>query len=154
MCDHVVTGVELSKRGDDLTVFGVSLSHMSGWRDVQEAGKQIRHRLQWKAAQIVGVDRAWINGKWVMVVMDLGVCTPVALDFPLFSPLCTHGWLNLPTVSTLWCFVGVPGFEPGTSRTRTVRSSRAEPHPVAFPGGKSRRHYTCGICFWQDRLMG
>jgi hypothetical protein len=25
--------------------------------------------------------------------------------------------------------VGVPGFEPGTSRTRTVRSSRAEPHP-------------------------
>ena len=41
--------------------------------------------------------------------------------------------------------VGVPGFEPGTSRTRTVRSSRAEPHPagkaegiipVAFAFGK------------------
>ncbi len=26
--------------------------------------------------------------------------------------------------------VGVGGFEPPTSRSRTVRSSRAEPHPV------------------------
>ena len=55
-----------------LTVFGVSLSHMSGWRDVQEAGKQIRHRLQWKAARVVGVDGAWIKGKGVMVAVDLG----------------------------------------------------------------------------------
>jgi transposase-like protein len=55
-----------------LAVFGVKLSHMSGWRDVQEAGKQIRHRLKWKAARVVGVDGAWINGKGVMVAVDLG----------------------------------------------------------------------------------
>jgi len=55
-----------------LAVFGVKLSHMSGWRDVQGAGKLIRRRLKWKAARVVGVDGAWINGKGVMVVVDLG----------------------------------------------------------------------------------
>jgi transposase-like protein len=55
-----------------LAVFGVNLSHMSGWRDVQEAGRQIRRRLKWKAARVVGVDGAWINGKGVMVAVDLG----------------------------------------------------------------------------------
>lgn len=55
-----------------LAVFGISLSHMSGWRDVQEAGKQIRRRLKWKAARVVGVDGAWINGKGVLVAVDLG----------------------------------------------------------------------------------
>jgi hypothetical protein len=30
----------------------------------------------------------------------------------------------------IYVLVGAPGFEPGTSRTRTVRSSRAEPRPV------------------------
>jgi len=55
-----------------LAVFGVNLSHMSGWRDVQEAGKQIRRRLKWKSARVVGVDGAWINGKGIMVAVDLG----------------------------------------------------------------------------------
>ena len=45
---------------------------MSGWRAVQEAGKQIRRRLKWKPARIVGVDGAWINGKGIMVAVDLG----------------------------------------------------------------------------------
>jgi len=55
-----------------LAVFGVNLSHMSGWRDVQRAGKQIRRRLKWKTARVVGVDGAWISGKGVMVAVDLG----------------------------------------------------------------------------------
>lgn len=55
-----------------LSVFGVNLSHMSGWRDVQEEGKQIRRRLKWKPARVVGVDGAWINGKGIMVAVDLG----------------------------------------------------------------------------------
>ena len=45
-----------------LAVFGVSLSHMSGWRDVQEAGQRIRRRLKWKAARIVG--GGWSLGQW------------------------------------------------------------------------------------------
>lgn len=55
-----------------LAVFGVNLSHMSGWRAVQEAGKRIRHGLKWKAARVVGVDGAWINGRGIMVAVDLG----------------------------------------------------------------------------------
>jgi transposase-like protein len=55
-----------------LSVFGISLSHMSGWRDVQEAGKRIRRRLKWKAARVAGVDGAWINGQGIMVAVDLG----------------------------------------------------------------------------------
>ena len=55
-----------------LSVFGVPLSHMSGWRDVQEAGQRIRRRLKWKPARIVGVDGAWVNGKGLLVAVDLG----------------------------------------------------------------------------------
>jgi len=55
-----------------LAVLGVRLSHMSGWRDVQEEGQQIRRRLQWKAARVVGVDGAWVAGKGIMVAVDMG----------------------------------------------------------------------------------
>jgi len=55
-----------------LSAFGVQLSHMSAWRDLQEAGKTIRRKLQWKSARIVGVDGAWVSGKGIMVAVDMG----------------------------------------------------------------------------------
>ena len=55
-----------------LSVFGISLSHMSGWRDVQQEGKRIRHKLKWKAVRVAGVDGAWMKGKGIMVAVDLG----------------------------------------------------------------------------------
>jgi len=55
-----------------LSVFGVCLSHMSPWRSVQREGKQIRQKLKWKPARVVGVDGAWIAGKGIMVAVDLG----------------------------------------------------------------------------------
>jgi len=55
-----------------LSVFGVSLSHMSSWRDVQEEGERIRHKLKWKAVRVAGVDGAWVNGRGIMVAVDLG----------------------------------------------------------------------------------
>jgi transposase-like protein len=55
-----------------LSVFGLSLSHMSGWRSVQREGKQIRQKLQWRSARVVGVDGAWVAGKGIMVAVDLG----------------------------------------------------------------------------------
>ena len=55
-----------------LSVFGLSLCHMSGWRSVQREGKQIRQKLKWKSARIVGVDGAWVAGKGIMVAVDLG----------------------------------------------------------------------------------
>jgi len=55
-----------------LSVFGVQLSHMSAWRDLQEAGGAIRRKLEWKSARVVGVDGAWVNGKGIMVAVDMG----------------------------------------------------------------------------------
>ncbi len=55
-----------------LTAFGVALSRMSGWRDVQEAGQALRRKLKWKPARLVGVDGAWLDGEGVMVAVDLG----------------------------------------------------------------------------------
>jgi len=55
-----------------LSVFGVSLSHMSGWRDVQAEGERLHRKLKWKPARIVGVDGAWVIGKRIMVAVALG----------------------------------------------------------------------------------
>lgn len=55
-----------------LSVFGVCLSHMSGWRSVQREGRQIRQKLKWKPVRVVGVDGAWVAGKGIMVAVDLG----------------------------------------------------------------------------------
>ena len=62
-----------------LSAFGVSLSRMSGWRDVQAGAEGIRRRTQWKPARVVGVDGAWVNGQGVMVAVDLGDGEPLAI---------------------------------------------------------------------------
>jgi len=62
-----------------LSAFGVSLSHMSGWRDVQQEGKDIRQKLKWKSAHVVGVDGAWLHGKGIMVAVDMGDGTLLSL---------------------------------------------------------------------------
>jgi transposase-like protein len=70
----IMWGLGLSYRGVELilSAFGVRLSHMSGWRDVQEEGKRIRRRMKWKPARVVGIDGAWMKGTGVMVAVDLG----------------------------------------------------------------------------------
>lgn len=70
----IMWGLGLSYRSVELilSAFGVRLSHMSGWRDVQEEGKRMRRRLKWKPARVVGIDGAWMNGTGVMVAVDLG----------------------------------------------------------------------------------
>ena len=64
----------LSHRGVSLilTAFGVLLSHMSSWRDVQAEGEIIQSRIQWKTARIAGIDGAWLNGEGMMVAVDMG----------------------------------------------------------------------------------
>ena len=62
-----------------LSAFGVNLSRMSGWRDVQAGAEEIRRRTQWKPARVVGVDGAWVNGQGVMVAVDLGDGEPLAI---------------------------------------------------------------------------
>ena len=62
-----------------LSAFGVSLSRMSGWRDVQQEAESIRKHMQWKGARVVGIDGAWMNGQGLMVAVDMGDGQPLAI---------------------------------------------------------------------------
>ena len=71
----------LSYRGVEgiLSAFGVSLSRMSSWRDVQAGAEQIRREKRWQPIRVVGVDGAWLNGQGVMVAVDMGNGEPLAI---------------------------------------------------------------------------
>lgn len=71
----------LSYRGIEaiLSVIGVKLSRMSGWRDVQAGAEQIRRKKRWQPSRVVGVDGAWLNGQGVMVAVDMGDGQPLAI---------------------------------------------------------------------------
>jgi hypothetical protein len=65
------------------TAFGVSISRMTAWRDVQEHAQ--KHLAKWKQkeARVVGVDGAYVQG-WkkkqpVLVVVDLGTGQPITV---------------------------------------------------------------------------
>lgn len=62
-----------------LSAFGICLSHMSGWRSVQAAGRAIQRKMRWKPARIVGVDGMWLNKRGIMVAVDLGEGSLLAL---------------------------------------------------------------------------
>lgn len=55
-----------------LSVFGVRLSRMTSWRDVQAGAEQLRRERRWQPARVVGVDGAWLGGEGVMVAVDMG----------------------------------------------------------------------------------
>jgi transposase-like protein len=62
-----------------LSAFGVSLSRMSSWRDVQAQAEQIRRENRWKQVRVVGVDGGWLRGKGIMVAVDMGNGEPLAI---------------------------------------------------------------------------
>jgi len=71
----------LSHRGVEaiLSAFGVRLSRMTSWRDVQDRADRIRREKRWQPARVVGVDGAWLRGEGVMVAVDLGDGQPLAI---------------------------------------------------------------------------
>lgn len=71
----------LSHRGVEaiLSAFGVRLSRMTSWRDVQAGAEKVRRGKKWKPARVVGIDGAWLNGKGVMVAVDMGDGQPLAI---------------------------------------------------------------------------
>lgn len=71
----------LSHRGVEaiLSAFGVRLSRMTSWRDVQAGAETIRKGKQWKPSRVVGIDGAWVNGQGVMVAVDMGDGQPLAI---------------------------------------------------------------------------
>lgn len=52
---------------------------MTSWRDVQAGAEKLRKEKCWQPARVVGVDGAWLEGKGVMVAVDMGNREPLAI---------------------------------------------------------------------------
>ena len=88
-------GLSYRKAEAILSAFGVSLSRMSSWRDVQAGAEQIRRRKTWKPTRVVGIDGAWVNGQGVMVAVDMGDGQPLAIGAVDEKDMASvMGWLK------------------------------------------------------------
>ena len=80
-----VLGLSLRHTCTVLAAFGVSLSHMSVWRDLQEQADLQRQRRCWLSTRVLGVDGAYVRCKGktqpVLVVVDLGRGEPVEIGY-------------------------------------------------------------------------
>ena len=65
--------------------FGISLSHMSVWRDIQEQALMQRKRRQWQKVRVLGIDGAyplgWGEKQPVLIAVDMGTGQPVELGY-------------------------------------------------------------------------
>lgn len=66
-----------------LSAFGLKLSHMSVWQDVQEQANLLGKRRQWQGVRVLGVEGAYplLQGKKrpELIAVDLGNGRPVAI---------------------------------------------------------------------------
>lgn len=65
--------------------FGVCISRMSGWRDVQQRARQLLAKWKGKKVRVIGVDGAYVRG-WgktlpVLVVIDIGSGQPITVGY-------------------------------------------------------------------------
>jgi len=86
-------------------VFGVSLSRMSAWRDVQERAEQLRRQRKWQPVRVLGVDGAMVRGlgkeQKVLIAVDLGTGQPVKIGYvDEHDPRAVRRWLE-PLVKQL-----------------------------------------------------
>ena len=78
-----VLGMSLRGACLALSVFGIRLSHMTVWRDIQAQANRLRNRRRWQAVRVLGLDGAYplIRGKKkpVLIAVDLGSGQPMAI---------------------------------------------------------------------------
>lgn len=78
-----VLGMSLRGTCTALAAFGVKLSHMTVWRDLQEQADLLQKRRQWQGVRVLGLDGAyplgWGKKQPVLVAVDMGTGQPVAL---------------------------------------------------------------------------
>lgn len=86
-------------------VFGVTLSRMTGWRDVQIWAEQLRKQRKWQKVRVLGIDGAYVLG-WgkkqkVLIAVDLGTGQPVQIGYvDEHDPQAVRRWLE-PLVKRL-----------------------------------------------------
>lgn len=100
-----VLGLSLRGVCMTLTAFGVRLSHMTVWRDLQEQADLLEKHCHWKPVRVLGVDGAYplIKGKKrpVLIAVDLGDGKPVAIGrVDESNPSSVRRWLE-PLVQRL-----------------------------------------------------
>ena len=100
-----VLGMSLRGVVTALSAFGVKLSHMTVWRDLQEQAELMDKRRHWKPVRILGLDgayvRAWGGVRPVLVAVDLGEGQPVAVGYvDEYNPQAMRRWLE-PLVKRL-----------------------------------------------------
>ena len=80
-----VLGLSLRSVGVVLSAFGVGLSHMTVWRDLQLQAELLEKRRRWQGVRVLGVDGAyplgWGKKQPVLVAVDLGNGQPVAVGY-------------------------------------------------------------------------
>jgi len=100
-----VLGMSLRGVVTALSAFGVQLSHMTVWRDLQEQADLLEKRRHWKPVGVLGLDgayvRAWGNVRSVLVAVDLGEGKPVAIGYvDEYNSQAVRRWLE-PLVKRL-----------------------------------------------------
>lgn len=98
-------GMSLRNVPAALGSFGVELSHMSVWRDLQEQAEVVRKHRHWKPVRVLGIDGAYPRMKGekqpVVVAVDLGDGEPVAIgNLDEANPQAIKRWLE-PLVKRL-----------------------------------------------------
>lgn len=93
-------GVQLA-----LSAFGVQVSHMTVWRDIQEQADLLDKRRRWQPVRVLGVDGVYPLGKGrkrpVLIAVDLGTGQPVAIGkVDESNPQAVKRWLE-PLVKRL-----------------------------------------------------
>jgi hypothetical protein len=91
----------LSHRSSSLILSGlrVFVSHMTIWRDVQEAAQKIKSSNPWKPVRILGLDGAnvlgWGEKQPVLVAVDLGNGEPLTVGYvDEHDPQAVRRWLE------------------------------------------------------------
>lgn len=100
-----VLGMSLRGVTTFMAAFGVSVSHMTVWRDLQEQAKIMEKRRRWQPVRVLGVDGMYPLGKGrkrpVLIAVDLGNGQPVAIGkVDESNPQAVKRWLE-PLVKRL-----------------------------------------------------
>ena len=100
-----VLGMSLRGVVTFMSAFGVSVSHMTVWRDMQEEATKLEKRWRWQPVRVLGVDGVYPLGMGrkhpVLVAVDLGNGQPVAIGkVDESNPQAVKRWLE-PLVKRL-----------------------------------------------------
>jgi transposase-like protein len=80
-----VLGLSLRGVAIIMDAFGISLCHMTVWRDLHEAATLVEKQRHWQPVRVLGIDGAYPLAKGkkrpVLVAVDLGTGKPVTVGF-------------------------------------------------------------------------